>query len=735
MIPWQPGREDLRPALLIALLPLAVALPQLVGITAADPVFYTAYMNVEFDRGILHGVPIIDPNNGFQTEALGYRAAEDWVHGRVPWWNPYSGVGLPLAAEYQPGAFFPLTFLMLLPRGILLQQSILCALAGLGTYALLRQIGMGRFAATLGAILFAFNGTLAWLSHGPAQPVPFLPWLLLGIERAAAKSATRSTGGWRTVAAAMGLSLLAGFPETAYIDGLFAFAWSVVRGLTLPAAARAGFALRVGLGGIVGIGLAAPQIAAFAHLVANASIGGHGDFAHAGLPPFAAIPSLVAPYVFGPIMGYVDRWPVLQFLWGGIGGYASLMLVAAAAYGGLARRDALSWMLIAWSALALGKTFLIEPAVTLWNLVPGVSVAAFARYAQPTWEFALVVLAVRGIDRLVSETNVSTLAWWATLVMVIAALAASGGFLQSVWPQLAGHRGLVNSVMGSAAWAIVTAFGLLALMRRMSSRYARSALALLLAADAVLLFSIPMLSSPRKATLDMPAVEFLRANLGLQRFYTLGPIQPNYGAYFAIASVNHNYLPVPERWASWVQRKLDNDSDDALFVGHSARGTGVPGAGEQLIANLAAYQWIGVRYVVTASGDGTLAGVGSAKPVYRDSLLAIYELPNPKPYYEALDAACIFTEEDRGQAVVECPSPTRVVRRELFFPGWSATVNGANAVLAEHGELFQMLSVPAGRSELRFRYAPPDIGWAWLAAAAAAVALVARRPGMKLRNG
>ena len=142
-------------------------------------------------------MPYADPNNGFTTQALGYRAALDWLNGTVPWWNYFSGVGLPLAAEYQPAVFFPATLMLLLPNGMLLQHILLQILAGLGTYGLLRQLGLGRLAAVTGGLLFAFNGALAWFDHAPALPVPFLPWVLWGVERALAKAALGMRGGWR----------------------------------------------------------------------------------------------------------------------------------------------------------------------------------------------------------------------------------------------------------------------------------------------------------------------------------------------------------------------------------------------------------------------------------------------------------------------------------------------------------------------------------------------------------
>jgi len=248
----QGWHEHRGPVLWIVLLPLLVAAPQLAGWLRADPMLYTAGMTLGYVAGPVHGVPYIDPNYGFTTQALGYRAALDWISGQVPWWNPYTGIGLPLAGEYQPAAFFPLTLLLLAPQGLVLQHVMLQAIAGLGTYGVARALGLHRTASTVAGLLFAFNGTLAWFAHGPAQPLAFLPWMLWGIERAREGSGR----GWRMFGLAMALSLLAGFPETAYLDGLLALAWALLRLAQLAPGRRAAYAGRIFLGGIAALCIA-----------------------------------------------------------------------------------------------------------------------------------------------------------------------------------------------------------------------------------------------------------------------------------------------------------------------------------------------------------------------------------------------------------------------------------------------------------------------------------------------
>ena len=738
---WRAGREDLAPALLIALLPVFIAAPQLLGWLNSDPMLYVGGMTQDFQKGILRGVPTIDPNNGVTTQALGYRAALDWLQGSVPWWNPYSGVGLPLAAEYQPAAFFPLTLLLLLPHGLVWQHIGLQVLAGLGTYALLRQLGLARLAALTGGLLFAFNGTLAWFSHSAAQPVPFLPWMLLAIERARTKAALGLSGGWRLLAVAMALSLLAGFPETAYIDGLLALAWAVLRGIQMPAGRRAAYAARITLGGVVGIALAAPQILAFFDYLPHAFLGGHGErFAHESLPTQSVIPSLIAPYAYGPIFGYATQWPMLVGIWGSIGGYVSVVLLVLATYGVVARRSALGWLLLAWCALAIAKTFGIEPAVTLWNLVPGIPMAAFYRYAPPSWELAFVILAAFGLDDLARAREMRRGAWWAATLATIVALGGALAYGLRLWPELSPHVGLRNPALASAVWATLTAVACLALIRRSSSPRAAAALAIIVAAESVLLFAIPTLSSPRGGTIDKPAIAFLQENLGLQRFHSLGPITPNYGAYFGIASINHNYLPVSRRWSEWFTGHLDSgNTDPVVFDGR--RSWGSPTATQELLRNLPAYEWTGVKYVLAPGDDNPFANMSDApsrekapRRVYADGVMSIYELPGARPYFEASAGPCSVDEQERTRAVVNCESAARLVRRELFFPGWTATVNHQDAPIAEFEGLFQAIDLPQGRSEVRYSYAPAHIGWAWLATLAAAIALAWPVIRRRLRN-
>ena len=712
MTTWRFSTTDRTDIWVLVCLPFIAAIPSLVFWSGSNPMLYLGQMAVGVSDPILRGVPYADPNNGFGTQALGHLAALEWLRGTVPWWNYFSGVGLPLAAEYQPAAFFPTSFAHLVPQGIALQQAGLQALTGIGTYGLLRQIGSSRFAATAGGLLYAFNGTLAWHSHAAATAVPFLPWMLWGIERAYVSSIAGTRGGWRLLAAAVAMGLLSGFPETSFLSGLLAFAWALMRGLQCPAENRAAFAMRVVTGGLLGISLAAPQLYAFFQYLPQAHIGDHAAYANSILKPVAILPSLLTPYAYGPIFGYAWGKPLFEYVWGGIGGFTTGAVLASALYGYWVRRDALSHLLLAWAIVALGRSFAIEPFLTLANLIPGVTLTAFPRYAPPSWELALVILCARGIDSLVMESPRPPRTHTAALAVTISTMIAAVFGTVWIWPELSPDA-MRHFAMGSLAWLGIT-LALIAVLQRNGSARSGRVLAVLLCFEAIVATFIPNLSNPSAGRVDIPAIHFLRNNLGLNRYYSLGPLEANYGAYFGIASINHNYLPVSSRWVDWIKAHLDRHANPIVFNGSFPRDPGSSTQADELRRNLANYEWVGVKYVVARAGEFPLSGISGVRRVYSDGLMGIDELPRPAPYFETEDSKCKVEGFDRETAATDCPIGTRLIRRELFFPGWRATINGREAPITPHRDLFQSIDIPPGKSQLRFRYAPPNVELAWL---------------------
>jgi hypothetical protein len=141
---------------LLAAIPVLGSWPEASGWLIADPVYTTSRLGTDFVAAPLPGRVSQDPNDGTTTEALGRLAASEWLHGRVPWWNPYDGVGLPLAAEGANQALFlPFVLLFALRNGSLWLLLVLQEITAFATYALLRRMALAPLAAWTGAALYA----------------------------------------------------------------------------------------------------------------------------------------------------------------------------------------------------------------------------------------------------------------------------------------------------------------------------------------------------------------------------------------------------------------------------------------------------------------------------------------------------------------------------------------------------------------------------------------------------
>ncbi|HYZ61795.1 MAG TPA: YfhO family protein, partial [Acetobacteraceae bacterium] len=723
--------RKLAPLIAIAAAPILVRLPAwLIGV-ALNPLWVSASLTGSATPPLAPGLPgFMDIETGWTTQALGTQAARLWLSGQVPWWDHFSGIGLPLAAEMQSSALFlPYILLLALPAGALLLMMAMQVTGGLAAFALMRRLGLGAFASTTGALLFELGGSFAWLGMPCILVLAFLPLFLLGLERARAVAGTGRWSGYRTIALAIALSLYAGFPETAYLDGLMALAWAAYRFATLPAGARGGFALRVAFGGLAGLALAAPVLLPFVHLLGHASLGARADM-DMGL---IALPDpgnalYMLPYFLGPIAGFSGFEPTgtLSALWGRVGGYLGFPLAVAAVLGLFAsgrRERGLRILLGVWILACFVRSAAVPGLRHIWDVVPFMSQIQFFRYAGPTWMLAACLLAAFALDG--RRDRARALLWSCCAVLVFASatyltVRAGQPMVQTLLAAAPGYR---RFLIFSLVWG-----GATALLSIVAWQFVRRSVlpAAVLLLDAALLFAIPQFSGPRRPVLDADGIGFLQNHLGLERFYTLGPFQPNYGGMFGVASINHNYLPLPHWWPDFVRATLDPRADPVLFMGGFPPDVpGQPSHADALRANLPAFADLGVRYVLTFAGTPALEGLTR---VHQTPLMAIYEIPGAAPYIDA--GACEVVASGRDAATATCKQPATLTRRELWFPGWRVSVNGQAQEVQRSGPLFQGVDLPPGRSEIVFTYRPPGFAVcaALFAAGAAAVLLPFVRP-------
>jgi len=198
-------------------------------------------------------------------------AAEMIAQGHPPLWNPYAFSGFPLLGDGQTALFSPPNWLFLLPWlspavalnwAILLQFSI----AALGTYGFARAVGLGRVAACVAAVAYAFGGfmTARVIHLSILAGAALLPVVLLGIEQALRPGPRQRR--WAAVAAvAVAFQLVSGHPQVPVYTMLAVGLLVLVRAIGRASATGSGWPLatlplRAGGSYLLGGALAAIQL-------------------------------------------------------------------------------------------------------------------------------------------------------------------------------------------------------------------------------------------------------------------------------------------------------------------------------------------------------------------------------------------------------------------------------------------------------------------------------------------
>jgi hypothetical protein len=468
----------------------------------------------------------------------------------------------------------------------------------------------------------------------------------------------------------------------------------------------------VGIG--VSVLLAAPILVAFIDYLPNADIGGHaGAFARASLP-VQALPMQIMPYLFGPIFGFSPRSAGLYVLWGNIGGYLSASLTLLAIVGLTGRRyRALRFVLGAWVVVGLTRLVGVGWALDVVNAIPGVKSTAFYRYADASWEMAVIVLASLGLDDVIRRAvsrwvlvasgivmvGLCLLGWRSALPILHAISAESTSASWAAW---------------SVSWALVTVLTIVVLgalpdfdIGRVRSRTIRPiALGCIVIVEVIAMFATPQFSAPRQAAIDTKAVAYLTQHLGNYRFFTFGPLAPNYGSYFALSSLDVNDVPIPKRFETFVDSQLDSNVDPLIFTGGTMANPSGPSPQQEFVDHLSAYEAAGVKYAVLPASELLPSSSVPLRRVYGDAVVSLLELPHPAPLFTTSSTRCEVRIVSVTSVQARCPTPTELIYRELSMPGWHADVNDRAVPVRSSGRAFQAVDLPAGESTVTFGFTP-----------------------------
>ena len=711
------------PVVLIILAVFIANIMYISGLGLDNPISWTAGISHHICR-VACGRPAIDPNLGYLTQPLGHLAASDLLHGHLPWWNYYEGLGQPLAGEMQGASLFPLTLLFALSDGLLWFHVCLEIIAGVSTYLLMRRLSVSSVVATGIGVVFALNGTIAWLGNAVLNPVAFLPMLLLGVELIFDGARGGSRRGWYVAAIALALSIYAGFPEVAYLDGVFAFGWAAVRLFDQPRDLRFVVVRRLGLSGIVGTVLALPILIPFYDFYKVANIGNHiaaldGQSKLSG----HAVSMMLDPYVYGTLFSNPTTYP----FWGGIGGYFGASVGALAILGLFGSRlRPLRIFLVLWTGFGLLGVFNVLHMRDAWNLIPLVKTMAFARYVMPSCEIAMITLAALGIMDFASSKQFKRLFTLTTIVGLLLVLwSILGASSTNKGVILPGKTRII--FIGLDAIPFLALGALLIIGRLSKFRVATLLITLVLVGESILLYFVPTAESPKKITIDQAPITFLQTNEGQYRFLDFGVLNANWGTQYDLNSLSAIDLPFPSLFSKLLHRKLFPALTPLnQFVIHAGL-RGIVGQEISVQNHFAAYQAASVKYLLISNKVVLWPGLAKlgVKRVFTDAIVSIYAMPNPTPFYSTLSKSCTVTSPSVSTAIVHCPSAgTTLVRSELWMTGWSASVNGKSVAISPYNMAYQSVAVPTGTSTVVFNFSPPHVRYGFIAALLAAILLL-----------
>lgn len=375
-----------------------------------------------------------------------YYATEFLKQGKILTWNPYLNSGIPVLAEAQTGAFYPLTLILyyFLPPPVAFNWLIISSfiLVAIGTYLYARKIGLLPMAAFFSASVFSLSGfMIGHLRHVPViTAMAFMPWMFLVVE----KMLEDYRAFWATILSlVVAFSFFAGHLTTTYLIVLiltiyfFLRLWIVFKEKGKETPKPIIFFLAGIAGGIL---LSAVQLLPSIELIkySTRSLPDVLVFLGAGFK-LRYLPLFFFPYLLGDPskgnwnMGEENFWENIGYL-----GLLPLFLAVIGMVVGFKKKERLSISLSLLTfislLLVLGKN---APLYELfWNWVPGFSFTRIPGRFLLFVDFFLAILAGFGLSFLLQKVKaqLKKYVFIGLFVLSLADLFHFGYFFNNVMP-------------------------------------------------------------------------------------------------------------------------------------------------------------------------------------------------------------------------------------------------------------------------------------------------------------
>lgn len=670
---------------------------------------------------------------GYEGANQAYAWLNFWVRtikqGGLPLWDPDTYSGHVFAGEMQTGAFYPLYLplaLFRLNRFGLLAPSLYHAMYAVShflgawfMYRLVRELELGVFPGILAGICFSLGGVLGRLPEWPhlLNSGIWLPLIFLFLLRS-----MKAPDTWRAVMHAsaaglsLGMSILAGGLHMAVMQTVVIVTAVTFRSFQTKAWRRS--ALIIGMTGLVAFAAGAVQLLPsmeYSHqalrYLSGTSVAASERipyrylsdrlYAHGIFNLLFAVPrsevgfgETINPYlgVFPLLLAGIGIWKKWRCPWVP---YLTALAVAAFAY-------------------ALGPASLLHGI--LYALTPYLWLAHEADRFVYLADFALATLAAYGLHALF---HLPASEWHALrrILRWVCGAAVAALAVPMVYPQP-----VLNPWVSLSLWFIILSW---LLFRSVAGGWTGTGARVLIVA--FILFDLSAFDFSEADRGEMSArgqnemerlvsgagaARFLKSQPGLFRVQVAGNHAPNLGDAFAVQATGGSGVTLATAYSQF------NGHTDLLNVRYIVRPAGTPDAGAvyadvawKIYANPLAYPrgWL-VHETIVEPNPFELARRLDlpATDAHQVALL-------PAGLDVALDQAAAAAGEqvhfdnyeDNGiQLTVQTTGRALLVLSELYYPGWTATVNGQPARIWKVDGALRGVVVPRGESRVSLRFRP-----------------------------